>query len=106
MIVLLDENLPKKLRLYLKGFQVFTLQQKEWLGKSNGSLLKLMIEANINVLITFDKNIQHQQNYSTYPITVLILVAQNNTIACLEPLAPKIISTLNSNPPTGAIIIS
>ena len=33
MKVLLDENLPKKLKIDLQEFEVFTVRDKDWNGK-------------------------------------------------------------------------
>ena len=39
MLLLLDENLPKKLKRYFSGHQVFTIRDKGWHGLKNGVLL-------------------------------------------------------------------
>jgi len=76
MKVLLDENLPKKIKQDLKGYEVFTVCEKGWDGKSNGELMRLMMDARFEVLITFDKNMEHQQNFRKFPIDVFVLNAQ------------------------------
>jgi hypothetical protein len=43
-----------------------------------------------DALLTFDKNLQHQQNFSKYPIAVFVLTAFNNTYVELSPLTPQI----------------
>ena len=55
MRLLLDENLPKKLKGEFVGHRIFTIREKGWAGKSNGKLLQLMIEDKFDALITFDK---------------------------------------------------
>lgn len=42
MRLLLDENLPKKLKKDFQEYQIYTLRDKGWAGKSNGILLQLM----------------------------------------------------------------
>ncbi len=79
MRLLLDENLPKKLKLDFSEHEIFTVADKGWSGKKNGELLRLMSDENFDVLFTFDKNLQLQQNFSKYPLTVLILNAEDNT---------------------------
>ena len=59
MRVLLDENLPKRLKLDLPEYDVFTVRDMGWSGVKNGELLKLMLKNNFEILITFDKNLQH-----------------------------------------------
>ena len=62
MRLLLDENLPKKLKKDFSEHQIFTISDKGWTGKSNGILLQLMTVEKFDALITFDQNLQHQQN--------------------------------------------
>ena len=64
MKLLLDENLPKRLKLDFPEHGVYTVRDKGWNGIKNGELLKLMIEDSFDALLTFDKNLQHQQNFS------------------------------------------
>lgn len=66
MKILLDENLPKKLKQDLQDFQVFTVREKGWKGKTNGELIQLMITERFDVLLTFDKNLEHQQSRSLF----------------------------------------
>ena len=107
MRLLLDENLPKRLKADFPNHEVFTVREKEWNGIKNGDLLQLMHDNNFNALLTFDKNLQHQQNFSKYPIAVFVLTAFNNTYAELSPLTPQINQILETgilNP--GPTIIS
>ncbi|MCK9425313.1 MAG: hypothetical protein M0Q21_04640 [Ignavibacteriaceae bacterium] len=84
MKLLLDENLPKKLKGDFKEYSVYTVSDKSWNGKKNGELLQLMIEDRFDVLLSFDKNLQHQQNFNKYPITVFLLNAEDNTYLTLQ----------------------
>ena len=95
MRLLLDENLPKKLRKDFTGHPVFTIREKGWAGKSNGALLKLMTNEGFNALLTFDQNLQYQQNFKDYTITVFVLVAPDNSYLTLKPLVPKILEIIN-----------
>jgi len=44
MKLLLDENLPKRLKLDFKNHDIYTVWDKGWNGKKNGELLRLMID--------------------------------------------------------------
>ena len=66
MRLLLDENLPKRLKNDFPEHEVFIVRDKGWNGIKNGELLKLMIANGFDALMTFDKNLQHQQNFSKY----------------------------------------
>lgn len=54
MKLLLDENLPKKLKLDFPLQEIFTVSEMSWQGTKNGELLKLMIQENFDVLLTFE----------------------------------------------------
>ena len=90
MLLLLDENLPKRLKFDFPGHEIFTVRDKDWNGIKNGELLKLMLANKFDALLTFDKNLQHQQNFVKYPIAVFVLTAFNNTYNLLSPLTAKI----------------
>lgn len=42
MKLLLDENLPKKLKMDFLDFEIYTVSDMKWNSKKNGELLKLM----------------------------------------------------------------
>ena len=88
---------PKILKIDLGEFEVFSVREKGWEGKKNGEPLTLMLNDNINTLITFDKNLKHQQNFEKFPISVLVLIASDNTYLTLKNLIPKIKTFLSND---------
>lgn len=96
MKLLLDENLPLKLKEDFMEFEVSTVRDQGWRGKKNGELLQLMIENGFDVLLTFDKNLQYQQNFDNYPISVIVLVARINQYEVLKNMVPQVINLLSS----------
>ena len=107
MKLLLDENLPNRLKADFSDHEVVTVRDMGWNGIKNGPLLQLMIEHGFDALLTFDKNLQHQQNFKKYTITVFDLSAINNTYLELTKLSSKIHSYLNTDTlPIGPIIIT
>ena len=106
MKLLLDENIPKKLKNDLSKFEVFTVQEMGWNGKQNGELLELMISNGFKVLITADKNLQNQQNFKKYPIPVLTLNVKLLTYQNMVILLPELRRLLNEKLPNGPTIIS
>lgn len=60
MRLLLDDNLPKRLKNAFVEHEIYTVRDKGWNGIKNGQLLQLMIENDYHALLTFDKNLQHQ----------------------------------------------
>jgi predicted nuclease of predicted toxin-antitoxin system len=105
MKVLLDENLPKRLKADLSMFEVSTVREKDWQGRENGELIRAMLAESYQALLTFDKNLQYQQNFAKYPVTVLLLNAKDNQYATLRPLISKVVEKLTANPKAGVIEI-
>ncbi|MEY2829527.1 MAG: hypothetical protein RIQ33_1385 [Bacteroidota bacterium] len=106
MRLLLDENLPKRLMSDFLAHEVYTVRDKNWNGIKNGALLKLMISEGFDALLTFDKNLQYQQNFSKYTITVFVFNAPSNTYEILNKLSPQVVELLNKGElPLGAVVI-
>jgi hypothetical protein len=106
MRLLLDENLPKRLKTDFSVHEVYTVRDKGWNGIKNGQLLQLMAEGGFHALLTFDKNLQHQQNFQRYTLAVFVLSAFNNTYLELTKLSPKVREYLDKETlPLGPIII-
>ena len=106
MKLLLDENLPKRLKLDFQEHEIYTVRDKGWQSKKNGELLKLMLQESFDVLITFDRNLKHQQNFAKYPIAVLVFDAVGNSYMELQPLVLSIKQKLNEPLTVGATVIS
>lgn len=97
MRLLLDENLPKRLKQDLKEHEIYTAADKGWTGISNGKLLELLTENQFDALLTFDKNLQYQQNFTKYTIAVIVLNAPDNSYATLKELVQKVKDVLTTN---------
>lgn len=106
MRLLLDENLPKKLKLDFPEHEIFTVRDKGWNGIKNGKLLELMIADDFDALLTFDKNLQYQQNFQKYTLTVFVLNAPANTYAVLTLLSAQVNAALiEGDLPNGPFVI-
>lgn len=77
MKVLLDENLPQKLRLSLTRHEVVTVGYKGWGGLKNGELLRSAEAAGIEVFVTGDKALSYQQNVSQRRVAIVTLSANS-----------------------------
>lgn len=97
MRLLLDENLPKRLKQDLKEHEIHTAADKGWTGISNGKLLELLTAAGFDALLTFDKNLQYQQNFSRFTIAVIVLNAPDNSYATLRGLVQKVKDVLSTD---------
>ncbi len=107
MRLLLDENLPKRLKGDFPEHEVFTVRDKQWNGIKNGELLKLLVDNSYDALLTFDKNLQQQQNFLKYTLTVFVLTAKINQYSELTKLTPKVKKYLNDGQmPAGPVIVS
>ena len=96
MRVLLDENLPSKLRrLFEAGIEVVTVGYRGWKGKENGELLK-SAESEFDVLVTMDQGIPQQQNLSEIKIGIVLLEARGNRYEDLAPLMNQVNTVLRT----------
>ena len=86
MKILLDENIPAKLKLdFGEAYQVKTVRDMKWLGKKNGELLGLAAFNGFDVFITLDKNLKNQQNLDKVQIKFFVLLANDNKHQTLQP---------------------
>jgi len=91
--------------LDLKEHEVYIAADKGWTRISNGKLLELLINNQFDALLTFDKNLQYQQNFKKYTITVIVLDAMDNSYLTLKNLVPKITEALSEKLKPGTVEI-
>lgn len=90
MRVLLDENLPRKLRqLFEDSIEVFTVGDLGWKGRENGDLLR-SAAGEIDAFITMDKGIPNQQNLNKIELGIVLLRARSNRFEDLAPLISQV----------------
>lgn len=96
MKLLLDENLPVKLkhRFREQGIDAHTVRDMSWLGKQNGELLSLMLVNEFDTFLTIDNNLSFQQNFEHYPLRVLVLIANDNTYPTIISFFDLILASL------------
>ncbi len=91
MRILLDENIPAKVKLdFGKDYQVKTVQDMQWHGKKNGELLSLMTASHFDFFITVDRNLRYQQNLGKYDVTIFLLYPFNNKHQTIQPFIEKV----------------
>jgi len=78
--VLLDESLPRPFAALLSGHEVRTVADVGRSATDNGQLLR-------------------QQNLTTLPISVVVLVAPTNRVESMAPLVPELLEILGALPP-------
>ncbi len=101
--MLLDECLPRKLKREFVGHEVFTIDEAGFKGLKNGSLIQSASEAGFEILVSVDKNIEHQQNKTNLPLAILVLSARTNRLESLLPLMEEALEILKAIK-TGEII--
>ncbi len=75
-----------------------------WAAFKNGELLTAA-EAEFDVFLTVDQNIQHQQNLQDRSLAIVVLVARNNRLEMLSPLIPEVTLILPTVRPGELFII-
>ncbi|MEO8074185.1 MAG: hypothetical protein ABI891_08460 [Acidobacteriota bacterium] len=106
MKILIDENLPLKLKeSFGKSHEVYTTREMDWQGKQNGELLGLMILDGFEGFVTMDKNLQNQQNLDKFAITIFVLRGKNNKLETLQNLVPLVLDEIENGVTVGVIEI-
>jgi hypothetical protein len=103
MRVLLDECVPRKLKISMSGHECRTVPEEGLAGKRNGELLALAENAGFNVFLSLDRGIEFQQNLQSRRIAVLLVRARSSRLADLLPHVPEILKSLES-PRPGEVV--
>ena len=91
MKLLLDENLPRKLKVdFGPDFEVKTVRDMGWTGKKNSELLELIALNGFDFFVTVDKNLRYQQNLDRFDFSIFLLITVNNRRETLQKLVEKI----------------
>ncbi len=99
MKILLDENLPTKLKYdFGENFEIHTVKDMGWLGKKNGELLGLATFSGFDIFLTLDKNLKNQQSINKFDLKFIVLLAVDNKHQTLQPYIEKVKYLLNSLP--------
>jgi hypothetical protein len=94
MRVLLDENVPRKLKHRLAPeHEVVTVPERGWSGLLNGALLKAA-DAEFDAFITLDRGLEYQQDLEGRSLRVVVVRAVSNKYEDLLPLVPSIQAAL------------
>lgn len=101
--VLLDENLPHKLRLLLTEHTVITSVYQGWAGKLNGDLVALAEAEKFDVMVTADQSLSYQQNMQERRLALVVLSTNREKIVLSN--APRILVAVNTVQAGGYIFI-
>lgn len=100
MKILLDESVPRLLKLRLPQLDISTVQEMGWAGVRNGDLLR-RAEERFEVFVTADQNLPYQQNLSGRKLAILVL--PSNQVPLVDRLIPVIEAMLTTMQP-GTIV--
>ena len=90
MRVLLDEELPIRLRLHFaEPANVETVEYRGWKGQKNGALLRVA-EDHFDVFVTMDDNLPDQQHLQQFDLAAAILRARSKSLRDLLDLVPEL----------------
>ena len=87
MTILLDESVPRVVKIRLPKFSISTVQEMGWTGMKNGELLAAASQQ-FTVLITADKNLRYQQNLKDHRLSIIVL--PTNQVSLVVTLLPVI----------------
>ena len=105
--VLLDENLPVKIKFRLQDVcDIFTVKDMDWNALENGDLINAMQKDGFDFLITSDKNLQYQQNIRAYTVCFIVLNIRDNNYETILPLIEKIKVVLENKVKSKLTVIS
>ena len=99
MRVLLDEDIPIRLRLHFQAnVEVETVEYRGWKGLKNGALLRAA-QDHFDLLVTTDNNLPNQQPLERFDLAVVILRPRSKRFADLLQLFPQVEISLESVQP-------
>jgi len=70
----------------------------------NGELLRQANEQ-FDVLVTVDKNLRYQQNFTGLSIAVITILVRFNKLPFLIPMAPRILAALRTLTPGQVVCV-
>jgi predicted nuclease of predicted toxin-antitoxin system len=105
MKILLDECVTKRLKKYLKEFDVFTVRELRLSGVKNGTLMSYCVENKFDILLSIDKNLLHQQNIEKFALSIIIFNCVSSKIEELSAFIPSFKSNIENFKKNQAYLI-
>ena len=82
--------MPRQLAVAIQDSEVTTVQRLGRQGLRNGDLLQWMVNEEIGVLVTPDRNFEYRQDLGRFGAGLVALVSQSNIRHVLLPLGERI----------------
>lgn len=106
MRVLLDENIPRKLKHRLSpDHDVATVPERGWAGLLNGDLLRAA-DAEFDAFVTLDRGLAYQQDLTGRSLRLVVLRSVSNKYEDLLPLVPSIQAALERTGPGSLALVT
>lgn len=102
--LLLDEQLPVRLKHAVTDHYVRAVRDMQWRGLSNGALLA-RAESEFDVFVTMDTAIRFQQSVAGRSIGVLVIRAFSNSLPELRPHAHRISAAASRVVPGQVLVL-
>jgi predicted nuclease of predicted toxin-antitoxin system len=71
--ILFDHNVPVGLRAHLSGHEVSTAAEHGWGEMTNGRLLAAAEASGVDLMVTCDRNLAHQQKLAGKKLSLVVL---------------------------------
>ena len=97
MRIRIDECLPTRCRTWFPGHEVETVEFRGWKGVLNGALLARAVAAGFEVLLTADRMMVRQHDFSKLPLAVV--VTPGNRLSILNGLRDAIVAAVERATP-------
>ena len=103
MRILFDHDVPRPLRTFLRPHVVVTAAVAGWENLTNGLLLDAAEKNDFDILITTDKNMQHQQNLKERRIAIIVL--SHGKWPDVKMSVPKLLDAITGAKPGSCVIV-
>lgn len=94
MRVLLDHCVDRRFGRSIEGHEVVTAAEMGWDTLKNGALLRAAADGGFGAVVTVDRNLEHQQNPQSLPVSVVVLIARRSSLAFIVKCAPAVRAAL------------
>lgn len=105
MRVLLDNCVDVRFARLIDNHEVVHTLDRRWGHLTNGDLLAVAESAGFEVLVTVDKKLRFQQDFSKRAITLVTLNSIFVSYDHIAPLAPTLQAELDKGMPAGTALV-
>ncbi|MCF6245591.1 MAG: hypothetical protein L3J43_11230 [Sulfurovum sp.] len=96
MKIIIDECLPKRVTNFFKNDEAWTVPQIGLGGYKDSALLDELDKRNIDIFITIDGNIEHQQQFKNRRFGTIVIRSVSNRFSDLKQFEDALTETAKS----------